>query len=64
MILNIGNEILIDIDKVSAIHKNLIICDGARLGFNFGDIKIITEAFVWKNKDHMYDKEMKRMGEN
>ena len=57
MVLNINNETIIDIDRVSAISPSCIIVDGYKMNIYKEDMKAIKRAYYLTHNSHMYDQD-------
>lgn len=65
MILNLDDNILIDMDRVSAVvpGDKFIVIDGTVLTVQDKNyIEIISDAFKWIHKTHIYTKDLKKEG--
>ena len=65
MILNLDDEILVDLDQVSAVMpaSKYIVVGGTKITIlkdNY--MAIIVKAFKWQHQTHMYNKDLKREG--
>jgi len=61
MVVNIGKDLYIDVDKISAITPNDIIVDGCKLNLWKEEMETIKKAFIWKHKDYMYNEKLKKI---
>jgi hypothetical protein len=65
MILNLDDEILLDVDKVSAVipASKYIVVGGTKVTIlKEKYLAAIVKAFKWQHQTHMYNKELKREG--
>ena len=65
MILNLDDEILVDLEQVSAVMptSKYIVVGGTKVTIlkdNY--MAIIIKAFKWQHQTHMYNKDLKREG--
>jgi hypothetical protein len=64
MVLNLDDEILIDMDKVSAVlpGSKYIIVDGTKMTIlKEKNMNSIIDIFKWQHQSYMYDKNKKRI---
>jgi len=65
VVLNIDDQMLLNVDKVSAIHKTFnggkIVVDGVSFTVDKAFFEAIYKAFMWTHKSYMYDKKLKKI---
>ena len=61
MILNMDDEFLVDVEKISVLRpiERLVAFNGPFVSITEEQMKILVKAFKWQHNSHTYDKNFK-----